>query len=148
MQEPDTYFIILEDGKVKQVRQDGLSFAEEELAASEEAVKAQQEGITDRGRSGRRVRRRRAKPPTWEEDFLFMALRHVWQDSDTYQAILEEGELLGAREDVLIAGEELVGPADDSITAQVHAITDRDRLTRMLLRTLKAASWQEILETP
>ena len=52
------------------------------------------------------------------------------------------------REDVLLVGEERFGPPDESVKARVGSITQLDRLKWMLRRAVKAASWQEILETP
>jgi hypothetical protein len=69
-------------------------------------------------------------------------------DSDTYLAILEEGEEKGqvkaTRESILILGEELLGTPGESIKAQLSNITDLARLKRMVRRAAKAASWQEI----
>jgi hypothetical protein len=69
-------------------------------------------------------------------------------ESDTYLAILDEGQELSARDDILIFGEEKFGPADESIKTQLNAVTDLARLKRMVRRAVKAASWQEIIETP
>ncbi len=69
-------------------------------------------------------------------------------ESDTYLMILEEGELMQAKKDILIVGEEFVGPASESVKIQLEGITDLERLDRMVLRALKGASWQEILNTP
>ena len=66
----------------------------------------------------------------------------------TYLAILDEGQEKCARDDILIFGEEKFGPADESLKAQLESITDLERLDRMVRRTAKAASWQEILDTP
>jgi hypothetical protein len=68
-------------------------------------------------------------------------------ESDTYLAILDEGWAKGTRENILLVGEELLGTPDKSAKAQLSNITDLDRLRRMLRRAVKAASWQEILET-
>ncbi len=69
--------------------------------------------------------------------------------SDTYLAILEEGQMMGARECLLIIGEVRFGPPDESVRAQVAALPqDLPRTERMIRRAAKATSWQEILETP
>jgi hypothetical protein len=68
-------------------------------------------------------------------------------ESDTYLAILDEGEERRARKDILIFGEEKFGPAGDSVKAQLEGIRDLERLDRMVRRTAKASSWQEILDT-
>ena len=70
------------------------------------------------------------------------------QESDTYLAILDEGQEKSTRDDILIFGEERFGPADDSIRSQLNAITDLAHLKRLVRRAAKAASWKEILETP
>ena len=67
-------------------------------------------------------------------------------------AILEEGEQKGqakaTREDILAFGEERLGTPDESIKERLSNITDLARLKRMVRRAAKAASWQEILDTP
>ncbi len=70
------------------------------------------------------------------------------QESDTYLAILDEGEEKRARKDILIIAEERFGPPDESFKTQLNAITDLARLERMVRRAVTVASWQEILETP
>jgi len=69
-------------------------------------------------------------------------------ESDTYLAILDEGQEKHARDAILIVGEELVGPPDESVKARLSAVTDLQRLNRMLRRAVKATSWEEILDTP
>jgi hypothetical protein len=74
------------------------------------------------------------------------------QDSDTYLAILEEGEEKGqekaTRDSILAVGEERLGMPYQSIKSQLSSITDLARLKRTVQRAAKAASWQEILDTP
>jgi hypothetical protein len=65
-------------------------------------------------------------------------------ESDTY----DEGQEKAFREVSLLQGELRFGPPDESVKAQLLHITDLDRLRRMARRTPKAASWQEIIETP
>jgi hypothetical protein len=67
---------------------------------------------------------------------------------DSYLMILDEGREKGAREDILLFGEEMFGPADASARAQLEAVTDLDRLKRIVCRAAKAGNWQEILDTP
>ena len=69
-------------------------------------------------------------------------------ESDTYLAILDEGQEKATREDILLVGEEKFGPPDVSVKAQLNLVTDLGRLKRMVRRAVKAASWQEILNTP
>jgi hypothetical protein len=70
------------------------------------------------------------------------------EESDTYLMIREEGEVIGCRDDILIVGEELFGPADKVVVDRIGAVTDLDHLKRMLRRAARAVSWQEILDTP
>jgi hypothetical protein len=69
-------------------------------------------------------------------------------ESDTYLAILDEGQEKFARRAILGVGEDRLGPAEESVKAQLNTITDLDRLERMVRRAAKAATWQEVLETP
>src|SRR5437667_1005338 len=78
---------------------------------------------------------------------IFRGVR-VMHESDTYLAILDEGQEKRARRDILIAGEERMGPPDESVKTQIEGVTDLERLDRMFRRALKASTWQEILDTP
>jgi hypothetical protein len=78
---------------------------------------------------------------------IFRGVRAM-QESDTYLAILDEGQEKRARKDILIFGEEKFGPPPESVKAQLESITDLQRLDRMVRRTAKADNWQEILDTP
>jgi hypothetical protein len=69
-------------------------------------------------------------------------------ESDTYLAILDEGQEKFAREAILLFGEERFGPPGESVKARLDTVTDLDRLRRMVRRAAKAASWQEVLEMP
>jgi hypothetical protein len=70
------------------------------------------------------------------------------QESDTYLAILDEGQEKFAREAILLLGQDQLDPPEEAVKAQLQAVTDLDRLRRMLRATPKATSWQEILATP
>jgi hypothetical protein len=78
---------------------------------------------------------------------IFRGVR-VMQESDTYLMILDEGQEKCAREIILIVGEERFGPPEEAVRAQLATVTDLPRLKRMVRRAVKAANWQEILETP
>ena len=69
-------------------------------------------------------------------------------ESDTYLAILDEGRERATREDILLVGEERLGPPDEAIKAQLNNVTDLERLKRMIRRAVTAGAWQGILETP
>jgi hypothetical protein len=78
---------------------------------------------------------------------IFRGVRAM-HESDTYLMILEEGQEKALREMILLQGEDRFGPPDESVKAQLNGVTDLDRLKRMGRQTPKAASWQEILDTP
>jgi hypothetical protein len=78
---------------------------------------------------------------------IFRGVR-LMQESDTYLMILDEGQEKRAREDVLVVGEERFGSAEESVRSQLAQVTNLERLKRMLRRAVKAANWQEILDTP
>ena len=64
----------------------------------------------------------------------------IWKD--------RSGQEKFAKKAILVVGEERFGPATESVKGQLDTITDLDRLERMHRRAVKAASWQEILNTP
>lgn len=70
------------------------------------------------------------------------------QKSDTYLAILDEGQEKFAREAIRLVGEERLGPAEGWVNVQLDNVMDLEHLRRMVRRAAKAASWQEILDTP
>jgi hypothetical protein len=70
------------------------------------------------------------------------------QESDTYLAILDEGQEKALREVILLLGEDHCGPPDEPIKAELKNVLDLNRLKRMVRKTPNAASWQEILNTP
>jgi hypothetical protein len=78
---------------------------------------------------------------------IFRGVRAM-HESDTYLAILDEGQEKCARDDVLIVGEARLGSPPESVRAQVNAIQDLSRLKRMVRCAATAAAWQEILDTP
>ncbi len=78
---------------------------------------------------------------------IFRGVRAM-QDSDTYLAILDEGQEKHAKKTVLLLGEKKLGAPDESVKARLAGITDLERLDRMILQAVTAASWKEILETP
>ena len=69
-------------------------------------------------------------------------------ESDTYLMILDEGAEKALKKTILRLGDAQVGAPDKSVKARLNAITDLERLKRMLRKTPKTASWQEILDTP
>jgi hypothetical protein len=73
------------------------------------------------------------------------------EDSTTYQWLLqlgiEQGALQVAQSMVLRLGAKRFGPAPAATEAAVRGLTDRERLERMVERTLDAAGWDELLAT-
>lgn len=78
---------------------------------------------------------------------IFRGIRAM-HESDTYLAIIDEGQEKAQRESILIVAEERFGVSNEAARAQLSTVTDLDRLKRMLRRAVKAANWQEILDTP
>ncbi|HEX7447706.1 MAG TPA: hypothetical protein VF306_09185 [Pirellulales bacterium] len=54
------------------------------------------------------------------------------EESDTYLMILDQGMEKQAKKSILIAGEERLGPAGESIKSRLETITDLERLNRMM----------------
>jgi hypothetical protein len=69
-------------------------------------------------------------------------------ESDTYLAILDEGQEKGSREAILLVGEERLGPPEEAVNTQLSHVTDLGRLKRMIRHAAKATSWQQVLDTP
>jgi len=78
---------------------------------------------------------------------IFRGVRAM-QESDTYLAILDEGQEKHARKAVILVGQENCGSPPEEVRNRLENITDLDRLDRMLRRAVRAANWNEILETP
>ena len=78
---------------------------------------------------------------------IFRGVRAM-HESDTYLAIVDEGREKQAKKSLLLFGEEKFGPPSEAIKSQLGSITDLERLNRMTRRAVKAASWQELFETP
>jgi hypothetical protein len=49
---------------------------------------------------------------------------------------------------IFAIGEERFGPAEESVKTQLNSNGDLERLERMVRCSAKAASWQDILDTP
>ena len=79
--------------------------------------------------------------------FVNQLLRGVtnMRESDTYQAIVEEGRLEEARRIILDVGAERFGEPSQDIQGVIGRIVDIDRLRRLHRHLLKAADWQELL---
>jgi hypothetical protein len=89
--------------------------------------------------TGLRVRRDVARD-------VFRGVRAM-KDSDTYQAILAEGEEIRAKKDILQLAQQRFGAADEATLARLNGITDLERLSRLHGRILDATRWQDLLDT-
>ena len=69
-------------------------------------------------------------------------------ESSTYQAILDEGEIVGIQKILLRQGRLRLGEPDDATKQAVMAINDLPRLERLSERLLQVNSWQELLWVP
>ncbi len=82
---------------------------------------------------------------------LFQGLKTM-EESTTYQYILRRGEAQGraveARRIIGLLGEQRFGPPLPAVDAALDAITDPDRLERVVGQLLKAAAWDDLLATP
>jgi hypothetical protein len=78
---------------------------------------------------------------------IFRGVRAM-HESDTYLAILDEGQEKATRESILVVGEARLGGPPESIRTQLAAVTDLTRLKRMVRCAATATGWQEILDTP
>ncbi len=69
-------------------------------------------------------------------------------ESDTFDMIVEEGQVKQAKRDILRVGQKRFGPADGAATERINATSDLEWLERMHDRLLEATTWQELLDTP
>ena len=69
-------------------------------------------------------------------------------ESDTYMAILDEGEVKQARKVVLRLGKKRFGPVSSDVVTAVNGIEDLERLERLIELLLDVSSWQELLGLP
>ena len=74
------------------------------------------------------------------------------RESDTYQAILdegrEEGEIREAQKILLRLGPKKLGEPDEATRRVVLELTDLEQLERLTERLLDVETWQELLENP
>jgi hypothetical protein len=80
--------------------------------------------------------------PSLNRIFLERSTVPAMHESDTYLMIYDEGREKGAREDLLLIGQERFGAPDESVKARLNEITDLDYLRR----AAKANSWEEVFE--
>jgi hypothetical protein len=76
---------------------------------------------------------------------------HGMKDSVTYQAIVEEGRVEGIvkarQDDLLQLGRRRFESTSELSETALRAITDPDRLARMIEVLLDVSSWDELLST-
>lgn len=78
---------------------------------------------------------------------IFRGVRAM-HESDTYLAILDEGQEKATKKAVLVVGQTRLGPPDESVKIRLNQISDLERLERMVSAAVTATDWQEILDTP
>lgn len=78
---------------------------------------------------------------------VFRGVRAM-RESDTYLAIIDEGRETEAKKIILQLGRKRFAPPDESVTTRLSAITDLDRLERLIDRLLEATGWDDLLDTP
>jgi hypothetical protein len=66
-------------------------------------------------------------------------------ESSTYQYILDEGRVEGARRMLFILGEKRFGAPDTQTQAALNAVTSPQQLEQLAARLLEVESWQELL---
>ncbi len=70
------------------------------------------------------------------------------RESSVYKLILDDGRSDEARRILLRIGSQRFGAPAEAQAAALQAITDLERLERMVDRVLDAADWQDLLNTP
>jgi hypothetical protein len=70
------------------------------------------------------------------------------KESDTYQAILDEGRAEGIQRVLLRQGQRRLGAPGEAVKVALQGIEDLERLERMADRVHEVASWQDLLATP
>jgi hypothetical protein len=78
---------------------------------------------------------------------IFRGVRAM-HDSDTYMAIIDEGREAEVKKVILLVGNELFGAPEESTKTRLQAITDLDRLERMVVKIVRSSGWPELLDTP
>jgi hypothetical protein len=66
------------------------------------------------------------------------------EESVTYQAIVEKGEIKEARRILLRSGAKKLGPADAVVQAAIGAISGREQLENLIDRIPDVGSWGEL----
>jgi predicted transposase YdaD len=75
---------------------------------------------------------------------IFQGVRLI-RESDTYQAILDEGEVRGLQHTLLRQGRKWFAEPDDGVRQVLEGITDLEQLARLTENLLDVSSWRELL---
>ena len=78
---------------------------------------------------------------------MFQGVRGM-RESSTYQMILDEGRIEGVQRVLIRQGKKKLGDPDEAVRRALTAITDLDRLDRLIDRVLEVSTWDELLQTP
>lgn len=70
------------------------------------------------------------------------------EESDTYLAILEEGQIKQIRKDIPRVARWLFGAPAELMLTRLQSITNFARLERIYDRLLDATGWDDLLATP
>lgn len=83
----------------------------------------------------------------WPREVVEQLLQgvHEMEESVTYQAIVEKGEVKALHNGILKLGRKKFGPVDEATERALCSITDLERLNELLERVLDVSSWQELL---
>jgi hypothetical protein len=73
---------------------------------------------------------------------------HGMRESDTYQAIIEEGLVKGTQDVLLRQGRKKFGIPDEQTENTLRSITDMDRLNYLGERLLDVSTWTDLLAVP
>jgi hypothetical protein len=73
---------------------------------------------------------------------------HGIEESDTYQAIVEEGELKATLRDLFNLGRRRFGEPSAEVEEALRGITDPERLARLVDALLNVSTWDELLAMP
>ena len=69
---------------------------------------------------------------------------HGMEDSVTYQAIVEKGEIRGLQRTLLQLGRKRFGQPDDATSLSIRSIQSVERLDKLAERILEANSWSDL----